>query len=63
MFMIAGFIEGYITRLYDVNIFLSLTVILLSLMFIVWYYILYPIQKYKPKETMFNSILLHNENE
>lgn len=61
MFIIAGFIEGFITRLYDVNIVLSLSVIILSLILIVWYYIIYPIQKNRQKTFSFNQILESNE--
>jgi uncharacterized membrane protein SpoIIM required for sporulation len=61
MFMIAGFIEGFITRLYDVHIAVSLSVILLSLIFIVWYYIIYPIQKNREKTFSFNKTIQSNE--
>ncbi len=61
MFIIAGFIEGFITRLYDVNIVLSLSVIILSLILIVWYYIIYPIQKNRQKTFSFNQTLESNE--
>ncbi len=37
MFMIAGFIEGFITRLYDVNLSISLIVIGFSIIFIGWF--------------------------
>lgn len=61
LFILAGFIEGFITRLYDVNIFLSLAVILLSLILIVWYYIFYPIQKNKQKAFSFHQTIPSNE--
>ena len=61
MFIIAGFIEGFITRLYHVNIVLSLSVIILSLILIIWYYIIYPIQKNRQKTFSFNQTLESNE--
>ncbi len=61
MFMIAGFIEGFITRLYDVNLYLSLSVIIISIALILWYYVLYPIQKNRQKVFSFNQSLKLNE--
>ena len=64
LFMIAGFIEGFITRLYDVNLFFSLLVILLSIFLIVWYYIIYPIQKHRNNNSfLFNPSQTTNEKE
>lgn len=63
-FMLAGFIEGFITRLYDINLFLSLAVILLSIVLIVWYYVIYPIKKNRKNHSMSNPILsITNEEE
>lgn len=42
-FIIAGFIESFITRHYNYNIILSISVIFLSLAFIVTYFIVYPL--------------------
>lgn len=42
-FILAGFIEGFITRYSNMPLWLALTVILGSLALIVYYYILYPI--------------------
>ncbi len=44
LFIVAGFIEGYITRLYDVSLLLSLAVILVSILLIGYYYVVYPIR-------------------
>lgn len=44
LFILAGFIEGFATRLYDIHLAISLTVILLSIAIIAYYYIIYPIQ-------------------
>ena len=63
MFMIAGFIEGFITRLYDVNLYISLFVILLSIVLIVWYYVIFPFLKNRQKSFSFNQNLKLNERE
>ena len=42
LFIVAGFLEGFVSRLYDVNIIISLSIILLSIVIIVFYYIIYP---------------------
>lgn len=42
-FILAGFIESFITRHYNYNIVLSMSVILCSLAFIISYFILYPL--------------------
>ncbi|MFW5659322.1 MAG: stage II sporulation protein M [Bacteroidota bacterium] len=41
--VIAAFIEGYLTRYYQ-NTALSITVIVASVVFVAWYYVLFPIQ-------------------
>ena len=61
MFIIAGFIEGFITRLYDVNLYISLFVILLSIVLIVWYYVIFPFLKNRQKSFSFNQYLKLNE--
>jgi uncharacterized membrane protein SpoIIM required for sporulation len=43
-FIIAGFIEGFITRYSNMPIWLAMTIIFSSLALIVFYYIIYPIQ-------------------
>lgn len=42
-FILAAFLESFVTRHYDVSIILSLAIIFVSLAFIIWYFILYPI--------------------
>lgn len=44
IFVAAGFLESFVTRHTDMPTFLSLTIILGSLTFVVWYFVLYPIQ-------------------
>ncbi|MEO0472356.1 MAG: stage II sporulation protein M [Bacteroidota bacterium] len=43
VFIMAAFLEGFVTRLADMHIALKLLIIGASLAFIVWYYIIYPI--------------------
>ncbi len=43
IFITAGFLEGFVTRYTNMPVWLSLTIILGSLSFIVWYFIIYPI--------------------
>lgn len=42
LFIVAGFLEGFVSRLYDLNIIFSLSIIVLSLALIVYYYIVFP---------------------
>ncbi|MCU6167561.1 stage II sporulation protein M, partial [Enterobacter roggenkampii] len=42
VFVVAAFIESYITRLTDMPVYLKLTIICLSALFIIWYFIYYP---------------------
>ncbi|MFT3994484.1 MAG: stage II sporulation protein M [Dysgonomonas sp.] len=42
VFIVAAFIESYLTRLTEMPIYFNLIIILLSALFIVWYFIYYP---------------------
>ena len=42
IFITAGFLESFVTRHTGMPVFLSLTIILGSLVFVVWYFIIYP---------------------
>ncbi len=47
VFMVAGFLESFVTRHYNtMPIILNLAIILCSLSFIVWYFFIYPIRVY-----------------
>lgn len=46
IFIAAGFLESFVTRHTGMPVFLSVTVILGSLAFVVWYFIIYPIKIY-----------------
>ncbi len=43
-FILAGFIEGFITRYSNMPNILAFTIIFATLGFVIWYYIIYPIQ-------------------
>jgi len=46
IFITAGFLEAFVTRHTGMPVFLSLTIILGSLAFVVWYFIIYPSKIY-----------------
>lgn len=48
-FIIAGFIEGFVTRYSNMPVWLALSIIIASLALIVYYYVLYPIYLHKNK--------------
>lgn len=47
VFIVAAFFEGFITRYYTMPWWLSGSILLLSASYIIWYYIIYPIQLQK----------------
>jgi uncharacterized membrane protein SpoIIM required for sporulation len=46
VFIIAGFLEGFVTRLTDLHDSINIMIIILSLTFILWYFVIYPKQIY-----------------
>jgi hypothetical protein len=50
VFITAGFLESFVTRHTGMPVFLSLTIILGSLAFVVWYFLIYPNKLYKTIE-------------
>jgi len=49
-FIVAGFIEGFITRYSNMPVWLAMTIIFASLSLIIFYYIIYPIILHKANE-------------
>lgn len=47
LFIIAGFLESFVTRHSTVSLHVSASIILISIAFIYWYFIYYPIQLHK----------------
>ena len=50
IFVVAGFIEGFLTRHTEVNDWLRLLFILLSLAFVIFYFVVYPRKLYKKQK-------------
>lgn len=50
--LLAAFFEGYITRHTEMPIWLSLSILIGSLAFMIWYVIIYPIQLYKRNQNI-----------
>ena len=44
LFIVAAFFEGFVTRHTEMPVWLSLTIVLSSAAFIIWYFIIYPIK-------------------
>ena len=42
IFITAGFLESFVTRHTGMPVFLSLTIIMVSLTFVIWYFVIYP---------------------
>lgn len=55
VFIVAGFLESFVTRHTEMPIFVSLTIILGSLAFILYYFVLYPYQLHKRMSHGFNN--------
>jgi uncharacterized membrane protein SpoIIM required for sporulation len=49
IFIIAGFLESFVTRHTGMPVYASLTIILSSLAFVIWYFIIYPSLLFKRK--------------
>lgn len=47
LFIVAGFLEGYVTRHTEMAMWLSWSIILSSLLFVIWYFIINPKQVYQ----------------
>lgn len=47
VFAVAAFFEGFVTRYYTMPVWISLSILLASASFIVWYFIIYPIKLQK----------------
>ncbi|MBE14669.1 MAG: hypothetical protein CL867_00310 [Cytophagaceae bacterium] len=52
LFVVAGFLEGFVTRHTEMPDWLAITIILLSLGFILFYYVYYPHRLYKKQENL-----------
>ena len=52
VFLVAGFLEGYVTRHSDMPFWLNMFIILVSAAFVGWYYVWYPITLSRKYETI-----------
>lgn len=50
VFIIAAFFEGFVTRYYNMPMILSLSILLASAFFIIWYFVIYPVRLSRKKE-------------
>lgn len=50
IFIVAGFLESFVTRYTGMPVYLSLSIILASITFVIWYFIIYPVILYKKLE-------------
>ncbi|MDB5191403.1 MAG: stage sporulation protein [Segetibacter sp.] len=50
VFLVAAFLESFVTRYTNMPLWLSLSILLASALFIIWYFILYPIRLHKKIE-------------
>ncbi|HNU14921.1 MAG TPA: stage II sporulation protein M, partial [Chitinophagaceae bacterium] len=55
VFALAAFFEGFITRLYNDVSVLTTVIFALSVLFVVWYFIIYPIRLHKKLSVQLNE--------
>jgi len=55
VFALAAFFEGFITRLYNNISILTTIIFALSVLFVVWYFIIYPIRLEKKLSVQLNE--------
>ena len=60
IFIVAGFLEGFVTRHTELPSFVKLFIILFSFAFIVWYFIIYPIRLQQSESKV--SFFIENES-
>jgi uncharacterized membrane protein SpoIIM required for sporulation len=55
VFLTAGFLESFVTRHTGMPVYLSLTIILGSLIFVIWYFIIYPAQLFNNRKADYGT--------
>jgi len=60
IFIIAGFLESFVTRYTNMPMWLSLTIIETSLIFIIWYFVLYPIKLNQKESFLLKELYQRN---
>lgn len=61
VFIIAAFFEGFVTRYSNMPLWLSITILSSSIVFILWYFVIYPIRLHKRIHTSLQSKTNHHE--
>ncbi|MEP6845035.1 MAG: stage II sporulation protein M, partial [Panacibacter sp.] len=61
-FLTAAFFEGFVTRYTEMPLAVSFTILFGSLAFLIWYFIIYPIQLHKRMEAVYNKQVPEKEN-
>lgn len=61
VFIVAAFIEGFITRYYKMPLFMSFSILAACGVFIIWYFIVYPIhlKRRAALQTHTGDLLVH----
>jgi uncharacterized membrane protein SpoIIM required for sporulation len=52
VFITAAFLEGFVTRYSSMPVWLSISILAVSLTFVIWYFVVYPIQLEKKMRTI-----------
>jgi uncharacterized membrane protein SpoIIM required for sporulation len=56
LFIIAGFLEGFVTRLTEMHILMKIAIIAVSAIFVVGYFVVYPVLVYKSEQAFLANI-------
>jgi len=56
VFIVAAFLEGFVTRYSTMPLWLSLAILLASFSFIIWYFVIYPIRLEKRMRSLPSTI-------
>jgi uncharacterized membrane protein SpoIIM required for sporulation len=60
----AGLLEGFVTQYYnEMSIWLSCTIIIITLSVISYYFLIYPLRKYRGTELNFDKLFLEYDQE
>jgi uncharacterized membrane protein YhdT len=63
VFLVAAFLESFVTRFDSMPVWLSTSILAASLVFISWYFIIYPIRLHKRMELALAQKEVENENQ
>jgi hypothetical protein len=60
VFAVAAFFEGFVTRYYNMPVLISSSILLVSAVFLTWYFIIYPVRLQKKFVTRSLDMALTN---